>query len=160
MKHGVVIAGFPGIGKSYLFNNEEFSATDSDSSQFSWIVDDSGAKLRNPEFPGNYIDHIKKAQQVYDVVLVSTHKDVRNALDAASISYALVYPSCACRSEYLQRYIDRGSPESFCKMMEAKFNDFVTECMDHESFEANHYLLEKGEFLSTVVSSILDDMNA
>ena len=157
MGKAIVIAGFPGIGKSFLFKHKNIKAADSDSSLFSWITVD-GVRKRNPDFPRNYIEHIQKASRKNDVVLVSTHADVRNALDAAGICYALVYPTHACKQEYLNRYVGRDSPEAFCKMMSEKFNDFVAECMDHASPEAHHYQLQKQQFLSTVLDDILEEM--
>ena len=56
MKNTRVISGFPGIGKSYLFNNgKNILIIDSDSSNFSWLE----PGVRNPEFPHNYMKHIK-----------------------------------------------------------------------------------------------------
>ena len=46
-----IIAGFPGIGKSYVFNQRKYKCLDSDSSLFSWI--EKG--VRHPDFPNNYI---------------------------------------------------------------------------------------------------------
>lgn len=152
-----VIAGFPGIGKSHLFRDGSLNATDSDSSLFSWI-EVNGEKQRNPEFPGNYIKHIQEAMQKNDIVLVSTHKDVRNALDEAEICYALVYPSNDCRESYLKRYEDRGSPKAFVDMMTAKFTGFVEECDNHESPYACHFELEPGEFLATALQAIQEAM--
>lgn len=148
----IVIAGFPGIGKSHLFR-EGFNASDSDSSLFSWVTVD-GKKERNPEFPANYIKHILREIETRDFVLVSTHRDVRNALDANKICYALVYPGLECRDEYLKRYIDRESPKAFVDMMAEKFADFVKECDDHESVFACHFELEPKEFLSDVLEDI------
>ena len=54
-----IISAFPGTGKSYFHNNSEYSTLDSDSSEFSWIINDDGDKVRNPNFPSNYISHIK-----------------------------------------------------------------------------------------------------
>lgn len=157
MGKAIVIAGFPGIGKSFLFKHKNIKAADSDSSLFSWVTVD-GVRKRNPDFPKNYIEHIQKASRKNDVVLVSTHADVRKALDAAGICYALVYPEQSCKQEYIDRYVGRDSPETFCKMMSEKFNDFVAECMDHSSPEAHHYQLKKHQFLSTVLDDILEEM--
>lgn len=65
MKETTIISGFPGIGKSYFFRNQEYNnrtVLDSDSSEFSWVKDENGnnTKERNPDFPSNYIDHIKE----------------------------------------------------------------------------------------------------
>ena len=59
----LVISAFPGCGKSTYYNmyKDTQKILDSDSSEFSWIKDENGnnTKERNPEFPMNYINHIK-----------------------------------------------------------------------------------------------------
>ena len=57
MKYPTIISGFPLVGKTYLFENQDktpFTITDSDSSNFSWIKDSEGNKVRNSEFPQNF----------------------------------------------------------------------------------------------------------
>lgn len=79
----IVISGFPGIGKSYMYNNmKDLKILDSDSSKFSWVKDEEGknTKERNPDFPNNYIKHIKDNMDSSDIILVSSHKVVRDAL--------------------------------------------------------------------------------
>jgi len=53
-----IISAFPGTGKSFYHNTHKDTTLDSDSSNFSWLADDK--TLRNPEFPYNYIKHIKE----------------------------------------------------------------------------------------------------
>lgn len=78
-----IIAGFPGVGKSTLFNNG-LNCTDSDSSKFP-----------KDAFPRNYIEHIKSLleKKEHDYIFVSTHETVRHALLAARLNFMLVYPS-------------------------------------------------------------------
>lgn len=63
---------------------------DSDSSNFSWVKDENGnnTKERNPEFPKNYIEHIKSNIGKVDVIFVSSHKVVREALECYHYVYA------------------------------------------------------------------------
>ena len=61
---------FPACGKTWLYEHQDdynLKILDSDSSKFSWLyvsVDENGnpirgvRKIRNPEFPTNYIQHI------------------------------------------------------------------------------------------------------
>lgn len=53
-KIGKVWSVFPLCGKTYCTDIVGVDAVDSDSSQFSWVEED-GKKVRNPEFPKNYI---------------------------------------------------------------------------------------------------------
>ena len=127
-----VICGFPGVGKSYLYNNQktlDIFVTDSESSLFSHIIQ-NGEKVRDPEFPKNYIEYIKSLleDQIIDLIFVSTHNDVRKALYEAGIPYTVVYPSNSLKDAYIQRYKDRGSPEAFVNLMTDKFELFVQDC--------------------------------
>ena len=86
---------FPACGKTWLYEHQEdygLKILDSDSSEFSWIrcYDAYGrptTKLRNPDFPNNYIKHIKENIGKYDCIFVSSHKSVREALNAEGIDY-------------------------------------------------------------------------
>ena len=79
-----IISAFPGTGKSVYHEKHPLTTLDSDSSNFSWIEVD-GVKLRNPQFPENYIEHIKKNIGIYDFIFVSSHSVVREALVNNSI---------------------------------------------------------------------------
>lgn len=141
-----VVCGFPGVGKSYLYNNQKrlgIFVTDSDSSLFSHMMKD-GEKVKDPNFPQNYIQYIKSLMEdsVIDLIFVSTHNDVRNALAASGIPYTIVYPSLSLKDVYMQRYKDRGSPESFINLMDEKFESFVHDCESDEGAK------EKIEFLN------------
>lgn len=82
MMKSKVISGFPGVGKSTLFNTG-LNCSDSDSSKFDKSL-----------FPGNYISHIQKLLNSgeLDFVFVSSHEIVRDALISAEIPFTLVYP--------------------------------------------------------------------
>lgn len=144
----VVISGFPAIGKTYLFNNSNLKVTDSDSSKFSWI--EKG--VRHPDFPSNYIRHIKECMGVYDIVLVSSHEEVRKALQEANIDYTLVYPNIGLKNEYIQRYKDRGNPESFINLIEANWDNWI-EAMEEDPADT-HLILSSGDYLSDFIQYI------
>ena len=40
----------------------------------------------------------------------------------------MVYPSDRRKEEFLQRYIDRGSPSGFVKLIENKWEEWLKEC--------------------------------
>ena len=134
IKHVVkVICGFPGIGKTYLFNNQDnlgIKVADSDSSKFSKIENDQGELVQNPDFPINYINHIIDLINGHEVnyILVSSHHDVREALSNAHIPYTVIYPTKQMKEVYIQRYRDRESPEKFIALLEDKFDKFVDDC--------------------------------
>lgn len=148
-KRARVISAFPGMGKSYLFDNcTELNILDSDSSKFSWIIED-GEKKRNPEFPQNYIEHIKENLYTTDIILVSTHKEVRDLLVDNKIYFELCYPSIEDKEIYKERYIRRGSPEAFINLIDTNWETWISELEDMSDmdcvtiqFEGDTYLTE------------------
>lgn len=141
-----VICGFPGVGKTTLFQmlkEKGFPIVDSDSSQFD-----------KKFFPQNYIEHIKQQLANNQWVLCSTHKEVRIALQAAGIGYAIACPAYRhLKDEYIQRYIKRGSPEAFVKLMEFKWDEFFDD-VTNDSYGL-HIGLGGGEFLERIAKDLI-----
>lgn len=149
---------FPACGKTWLYEHQEdydLKILDSDSSEFSWIrcYDPYGrpiTKHRNPDFPRNYIEHIKENIGKYDCIFVSSHASVRDALDEEGIDFTIVYPEFDCKAEWVGRcFIREKNGESGCGA-EAMYNNWEqwnTECFqtgaDHEEI-----VLESKEYLS------------
>lgn len=140
-----VIAGFPGVGKSYIAKeNTELLVLDSDSSDFSWLE----PGVRNPDFPENYIKHIKANIGIADIIMVSTHSVVREALKDADIEYTLVYPNADLKLEYIKRYIKRESPDAFTRYIAVNWNDFMEELAE-DDFPTIE--LRAGEYLKDII---------
>lgn len=138
MKNTKVISSFPGCGKTYCFDKYKDSGIkilDSDSSEFSWVKDENGinTKERNPDFPMNYINHIKENLGNVDIIFVSSHDIVRSALKENDINYILVYPCLGAKEEYINRYSVRGSDENFIKFIESNYEKFIND-MQLENF--------------------------
>lgn len=122
-----IISAFPGVGKTTYHKNNPDTTLDSDSSSFSWIVDEHGNKTRNPHFPQNYIDHIKQNIGKYKYIFVSSHKEVRDALLDNCIFFYLVYPVNSRKEEFIQRYRDRGNDENFIKLVSTNWENWMDE---------------------------------
>jgi deoxyribodipyrimidine photolyase-like uncharacterized protein len=124
-----IISAFPGTGKSYYHNKYPDITLDSDSSNFSWVKDQNGnnTKERNPEFPQNYINHIKENIGKYKYIFVSSHKEVRDALLDNCIFFYIVYPSDSRKEEFIKRYRDRGNAEGFIKLVDENWENWMRE---------------------------------
>jgi hypothetical protein len=132
---------FPACGKTYLYEHQEdygLKILDSDSSNFSWIrlYDQLGrptTKLRNPDFPSNYIKHIKESIGKYDCIFVSSHASVREALDREGIDFTIVYPGQSCKAEWVGRcFIRDKNGETGCgaEAMYDNFDQWVCDCFE------------------------------
>lgn len=148
---------FPACGKTWLYEHQEdydLKILDSDSSQFSWIEchDTFGkkTKLRNPDFPTNYIKHIKENIGKYDCIFVSSHASVREALDKEGIDFTIVYPDMGSKAEWVGRcFIRDRNGESGCgaEAMYDNWDQWIMECFEtglhHEAI-----VLQPKEYLS------------
>jgi hypothetical protein len=141
MNKTYIIAGFPGVGKSWLKNKYGDKISDSDSSQFP-----------KDEFPQNYINHIKSLIGNKIVILVSTHKEVLQELENNNIDYILVYPNRELKDEYLERYKQRGSPEGFINLLNNKWDEFHNDLENTKPFKK--IVLNKGEFLKDILNKL------
>lgn len=137
---------FPACGKTWLYEHQEdynLKILDSDSSQFSWIyVNSDGCedskenaigRFRNPDFPNNYIKHVKDNLGKYDCIFVSSHASVREALDKEGIDFTIVYPESDCKAEWVGRcYIREQNDESGCgaEVIYNNWEQWISECFE------------------------------
>lgn len=133
-----IISAFPGCGKTYCFKNKQDCfkrILDSDSSHFSWIKDENGnnTKVRNPEFPDNYIKYIKDNIGKAEIIFVSSHEIVRKALEENNIEYTLIYPSIEQKEEWIRRFKNRNDNKQFIDFISNNWEKFINE-MDNETF--------------------------
>ncbi len=138
MKETTIISGFPGVGKTEFFKNQEGhgkTCLDSDSSNFSWVKDENGNNTteKNPNFPNNYIEYIKDNIGKVDIIFVSSHEAVRKALEEANLKYVLVYPELSAKEEYIRRYKERGNSETFISFISGNWDNFIND-MKNETF--------------------------
>ena len=75
----IIISAFPSMGKSMLYKENRISYSDSDSSKFN-----------KKNFPNNYIKHIKRKMKEKDLIFVSSHISVREALLKENIPFIYV----------------------------------------------------------------------
>jgi hypothetical protein len=131
---------FPACGKTWLYEHQEdynLKILDSDSSHFSWLYVDDGnngwRKERNPDFPNNYIKHIKENIGKCDCIFVSSHASVREALDKEGIDFTIVYPEQSCQAEWVGRcFIRDKRGESGCgaEVMYNNWDQWILECVE------------------------------
>ena len=112
-------------------------------------IKDEIVKVRDPDFPNNYIKHIKENIGKYDYIFVSSHRSVREALDCEGIDYTIVYPSYECMAEWVGRcFVREKNGEDGCNAntMYENWFPFYRDCFNAG---ANHreIVLRPGQYL-------------
>lgn len=151
-----IISAFPGIGKTTLVQTNK-NYVDLESSDYKWIDIDKTlsieerkgtAKTINPDFPENYIKKIMELTDIGFNVLISSHKEVREALQAQGIKYTIVLSSLDMKEEMINRYLNRGNQESFVNLLKTNYEKFVEDL----SMDSNEkVVLKSGQYLSDLV---------
>lgn len=113
--------------KTYFFEQHPEETIDSDSSFFSWIIREDGLKIRNPDFPNNYIQHIKEQLGKYKFIFVSSHYSVRKALEENELKYTLIYPDKSLKDEWVERFKNRGNDSQFISFISDNWESFIEE---------------------------------
>lgn len=173
-----VFSVFPACGKTWLYEHQEqfgLKILDSDSSNFSWkdekyALPDFGdgcqyghRKVRDPEFPKNYIAYIKEQieKDEYDFIFVSSHEEVRKALYEAGIYYTVIVPNQGLLCEYVGRCYLReieGKNGFPIKVLIDNWNKWVKSCVkDIDNGVTRIILLNSNEYLSDVLNLMLID---
>lgn len=135
-----VISAFPGCGKTvaYFDLKDTIKVKDSDSSTFD-----------KSEFPENYIKSIKEDIGKYDIIFVSSHKEVRDALEKEKIPYILFFPSYSRRSEFMENYVRRRTSPELIKKIDANFDKWIHDIEEEESDYCQRIRLgEPGQYIT------------
>lgn len=152
----LIVSAFPACGKTFYHTTGDkydnyFTTLDSDSSKFSWVLDEDGEStgVRNSDFPANYIEHIKKNIGKVAFIFVSSHDDVRQALEDSNLAYTTVMPSPNLKDEWLQRCIDRGSPEGFVNLIDNMWESWTSFESQRKWKPSNRIFLNSGEYIAS-----------
>jgi hypothetical protein len=154
------VSGFPGVGKTtYCKEANEGSwgplglCIDSDSSHYSWLPElVDGKRVRDPDFPNNYMSHIFDTIGDVETVLISSHEIVRKAMTLNDLPFFLVYPDRDSKKEYIERYVARKSPEGFITLLDKEWDNWITDCENQTG--CSHYILRESQYLSDVMHII------
>lgn len=122
-----VISAFPGVGKSKAVE----SITN--------LVDLDLPGIPMPDYVAKVRDHLAEGK----IVLVPSWETLRMALRDASIPYSIVYPQRDLKSDYMLRYIKRGSDEKFLNTLQNRWDAFIDTCESDPSDD--HLVLKQSQ---------------
>ena len=126
---------------------EEWNSTSCllSSEQYIDLIRYDKRKIRNPKFPNNYIQHIKENIGKVDYIFVSSHKEVRDALNSNNIFFTLIYPDRSMKAEWIGRCFLRGSGEKFCQMLADNWDKWIDEIKSNE--HCDRWVLGRDEII-------------
>lgn len=152
---GIIISGFAGIGKTTL-QRSNVNVIDLESSDYKWIYQDEDTesmdkekrkgvtnRVKNPLWPLNYVKDIIKKSKIYEIVLISQDKDMRDCLKENNCKYYVCFPKKECKEDFINRYKNRGNNEKFIELVSQNFENWIDALMDEE----NKIIMEPGEYL-------------
>ena len=117
-------------------------------------IKDDLIKERDPNFPNNYIQHIKDNIGKVDTIFVSSHAVVRYAMQCAGIKYITVYPDEDCLNEWIGRMYRRGNDKSFIDL-QIKMWDVFMGRINNEPYGIELRRLKHDEYLDSIMFDYL-----
>lgn len=160
-KHIRVISAFAGMGKTTLANTYSETFCDIDPAEHKFILTKEQQALpveqqkalvreRNPEWPLNYLADIKQKVASGKVVLISQHREILALLRQANISFVFVTPTHDSKSEYINRWQNRGNSEVYIQKRLRDFDEDIDYCLStgepHLFLQDNQYLTDIAHF--------------
>ena len=141
-----IICGFSGVGKSTAAKKHNF-VIDFESSGYSR---DWEKGVINNNFPKNYIDAVvEHMNNHHDLIyLLSCHEEVRKELKDRGFEYIIVMPTDQQRNEYMKRWLERGSSQSFIESMYDRWYEMMESC---ESDPSPKIYLNENEYIYDVL---------
>lgn len=146
----IIIAGFPGVGKSEAAKLIPGVVMDVESSDYHWNED----KSLNPLWPDNYLDYVKilletdGLEEYKDLlyICISTHADTLKRLRKLQIPFVIAVPED--KEETIARYKERGNSEAFIKQLDEHWEEWMK---DFEDYDMPVLTVPKGHYLSELL---------
>ena len=146
----MIICGFPGVGKSSIARTLP-GIVDLESTPFN----------KNWKIYANVIEHMDKNGYI---VLVSSHKELREELRSKKLNYIYVKPKKELKKEYLERYKKRDNKKSFIDQLDKNWDEYMKTLRGENTVEldSGEYLLDKLDYIKYIKYEELkeDDIGA
>lgn len=134
----ILCAAFCGTGKSYLCN--KFS---NDYKELEcW-------EYRQGNFPHNYVKDVINTMGKTKYLFVSTDPVILKELNKHNFEIKLYYPQIELRNEYLDRFIDRVSPQDFIGAIMINWYKWLNELKEQNY--CKHIVLKSKQYLTDVI---------
>lgn len=115
----LILSGIAGVGKTTLEKTYPTRVRDFESTCWKWIGGGSEEHKgvlgleRNSAYPGNMMLDILDSLRTFDILCLSYHQEIRDALALHGLSCVYVFPCYGDTEEYASRYHNRGNTDYF-----------------------------------------------
>lgn len=130
----ILVSAFPGLGKTYLYQQYRDRLK---------ILDLNTGRFEGDDFPGNYIAEVEKRLNDYDLILLSSDRNVRYALNDAGLDFDLFYPSKNRKNELIEIYVTNRKSRGFIMNLDHNFYNLIDEIEDEELEHCFKHKLDK-----------------
>ena len=135
------VCGFPGVGKTHWCNNNRLNTHDSDNTQYTTLPDGSP----NPNFVVDYFRQLENLQYMPGLmVFVSADELVLDEFQRRGMNYYVVIPEEGLLREYVDRYIDNGTPQIVIDTIIRNWHPWLQDIKSKHSY----FELKSGETLT------------
>lgn len=143
MSTPIVIVAFPGAGKTH------FATSHPDGTVIDLDRPDLTQEAYTTLFQSTY------SAPGVKYILLPSWPWLSDVLVQLGIEYTLVYPNPALKTTYIERYRQRGSPDSFILSLEQNWDMYIESCMDRY---ATHKVVftQPGQYLGTTMATVLE----
>lgn len=153
----VIVAGFPGVGKTTFANKHSTRIVDVDAGNY--------LKGPSPRYSGlSQIDPIRIVDEVgkklkqpkVEMIFVSTHHGVLRELESRGLHYVLTFPRETAKADYLNRYQGRQEKLNYHAYLQKHWDELWQETLTACRFPGckGHVLLPVGQGVSDVENNI------
>lgn len=150
----ILISAFPGLGKTYLYQQYRDRLK---------ILDLNAGRFEGDDFPGNYIAEVEKRLNDYDLILLSSDRNVRYALNDAGLDFDLFYPSKNRKNELIEIYVTNRKSRDFIMNLDHNFNDLIDEIEDEDlqhcfkhKLDRPHRFISQFDLLNNFLNSTME----
>ena len=119
------------------------------------MIKDDEIRVRNPEFPDNYIEYIKDQLEFdkYDYIFVSSHESVRKALNEEGIDFIIVFPKRKLKNEWINRCYLRENNGFPLSVLVDNWDKWIDQMYLEIRSGHRYKILKSNQYLSDILSN-------
>jgi len=156
----MIVAAFPGTGKTYFASKHPDMAVDFVTMPFKYFLDkkvrydesrkaDPDLEMR-PEWPYNYVKAVL-GQPEDKIILIPSDARVLELLAKENVPYYLCYPKRKAKKVYKERFIKRGNSRDFLSVFIGNWDSFMDTL--REDAYGRHIKLKPKQYLTDVLDA-------